>query len=99
LEAIALDVQGEWLLQIKGLGDDFNRQRRQRQSARQNLLIQEQLELEVLSRTRQFMLWEAEMLDDSGISMLDCAAEIAGCHHEKWSGEDYPRGRAHRRYH
>jgi HD-GYP domain-containing protein (c-di-GMP phosphodiesterase class II) len=178
LEAIALNVQGERLLQIKHLGDDFNRQRRQLQTARENLLTQEQLELEVLSRTRQIKLREAEialrlvtaasfrdeetgshirriglyaaemgralgwsqarieditlaapmhdlgkigisdkillkpdkltpgefeimkrhaeigaeMLGDSGISMLDCAAEIAGCHHEKWNGEGYPRG-------
>jgi HD-GYP domain-containing protein (c-di-GMP phosphodiesterase class II) len=178
LEAIALQVQGERLLQIMHLGDDFNRQQRQLQIARENLLTQEQLELEVLKRTLQIKQREAEialrlitaacfrdeetgqhirriglyaaemgrslgwsavqieditlaapmhdigkigisdkillkpgkltpdefevmkrhaqigaeMLGGSGISMLDCAAEIAGCHHEKWNGQGYPTG-------
>ncbi|MFT4632045.1 MAG: HD-GYP domain-containing protein (c-di-GMP phosphodiesterase class II) [Candidatus Pseudothioglobus sp.] len=178
LEAIALTVQGERLLQIKHLGEKYNGQRRQLQTAGENLLTQEQLELAVLSRTREIKQREteialrlitaacfrdeetashirriglyaaemgralgwsaaqieditlaapmhdvgkigisdkillkpgkltpdefdimkkhaqigAEMLGGSGVSMLNCAAEIAGSHHEKWNGNGYPEG-------
>ncbi len=34
----------------------------------------------------------AKMLQDSNIPVLDMAAEIALCHHEKWDGSGYPRG-------
>lgn len=33
-----------------------------------------------------------EMLNDSDVSMLNIAAEIAGCHHEYWDGSGYPDG-------
>jgi HD-GYP domain-containing protein (c-di-GMP phosphodiesterase class II) len=178
LEAIALNLQDECLLQVRHLGDDYNRQQHQLQKARENLLTQEQLELEVLKRMGQIKHREAvialrlitaacfrdqetgshirriglysaemgralgwssaqidditlaapmhdigkigiadkillkpgkltpdefevmkrhaqigaEMLGGSGISMLDCAAEIASCHHEKWNGRGYPKG-------
>ena len=34
----------------------------------------------------------AKMLQDSNIPVLDMAADIALCHHEKWDGSGYPRG-------
>ncbi|OQX13499.1 MAG: metal-dependent phosphohydrolase [Thiothrix lacustris] len=34
----------------------------------------------------------AKMLQDSHIPVLDMAADIALCHHEKWDGSGYPRG-------
>lgn len=34
----------------------------------------------------------AKMLHDSHIPVLDMAADIALCHHEKWDGSGYPRG-------
>jgi HD-GYP domain-containing protein (c-di-GMP phosphodiesterase class II) len=34
----------------------------------------------------------AKMLHDSNIPVLDMAAQIAFCHHEKWDGSGYPRG-------
>ena len=34
----------------------------------------------------------AKMLYDSHIPVLDMAAQIAFCHHEKWDGSGYPRG-------
>lgn len=34
----------------------------------------------------------AKMLEGSNMPVLDMAAEIALCHHEKWDGSGYPRG-------
>lgn len=34
----------------------------------------------------------ARMLENSNIPVLNMAAEIALCHHEKWDGNGYPRG-------
>jgi response regulator RpfG family c-di-GMP phosphodiesterase len=33
-----------------------------------------------------------DMLSGSGIPMLDTAAKIANCHHERWDGTGYPKG-------
>lgn len=41
---------------------------------------------------KQHAVAGAHMLGDTNISMLQMAADIAHCHHEKWDGTGYPRG-------
>lgn len=178
LEATALSTSGESLLILTHLGMAFEEQSALLQLARENLLSQEALELEVSRRTRDIrereseisgrliyaagyrdeetgshirrigmycaemgraLGWSPLMVDDiqsaapmhdigkigipdailkhpgkldtakfeimkrhaeigasilasSDTPMVRMAADIAGCHHERWDGEGYPRG-------
>ncbi|MEZ5478914.1 MAG: HD domain-containing protein [Thiolinea sp.] len=41
---------------------------------------------------KQHTLIGAQMLEGTGIPVLDMAAQIARCHHERWDGSGYPAG-------
>lgn len=56
------------------------------------LLKADSLNDDEFSIMKQHTVIGKKMLQGSGISVLDMAADIAHCHHERWDGTGYPMG-------
>ncbi len=56
------------------------------------LLCSERLSREQFEVMKTHCTIGADLLAGTGVPLLDLAAEIALCHHERWDGLGYPRG-------